>query len=115
MNDTPAPQTADGSSVIVIGAGPAGLTAAYELSKRGRVATVLKRVVFVQKVNGLLVHRDRWSARLVGSRGRGDVDRVRAGSPFPGVGTENGFQGFGRHDFGSRSHGRQADRIQVHP
>src|SRR3546814_1167528 len=39
-----APDTnpADVGSVVVIGAGPAGLTAAYELGKRGATATVLE-------------------------------------------------------------------------
>jgi protoporphyrinogen oxidase len=39
---TPTGPTADPGKVVVIGAGPAGLTAAYELGKRGGTATVLE-------------------------------------------------------------------------
>ncbi|MGH9562205.1 MAG: FAD-dependent oxidoreductase, partial [Terracidiphilus sp.] len=37
-----ATQSADSRNVVIIGAGPAGLTAAYTLSKRGVPATVLE-------------------------------------------------------------------------
>jgi protoporphyrinogen oxidase len=75
MNDTPAPQTADGSSVVVIGAGPAGLTAAYDLSKRGRVATVLEADDVVGGISRT-VERDGWRFDIGGHRFFTKVEEV---------------------------------------
>src|SRR3954453_14932414 len=41
-NDTPATGNASVGNVVIIGAGPAGLTAAYELTKSGVTSTVLE-------------------------------------------------------------------------
>src|SRR5256714_8735747 len=45
--------------VVVIGAGPAGLTAAYELGKRGQTATVLEADTVVGGISRT-AERDGW-------------------------------------------------------
>src|SRR5437763_16016909 len=54
-------------SIVVIGAGPAGLTAAYDLSKRGVAATILEAD---DQVGGIsrTVERDGWRFDLGGHR-----------------------------------------------
>jgi len=52
---------------VVIGAGPAGLTAAYELSKLGRTATVLEATDMVGGISRT-VERDGWRFDLGGHR-----------------------------------------------
>src|SRR5947208_784111 len=62
----PAPSPAD-VRVVVIGAGPAGLTAAYELSKRGVAATILEADDVVGGISRT-VERDGWRFDLGGHR-----------------------------------------------
>ncbi|MGH2706737.1 MAG: NAD(P)/FAD-dependent oxidoreductase, partial [Actinomycetota bacterium] len=53
--------------VVIIGAGPAGLTAAYELTKRGQRATVLEADRVVGGISRT-VHRDGWRFDIGGHR-----------------------------------------------
>ncbi len=64
--DASAPQPA-ASGVVIIGAGPAGLTAAYQLSKEGVAATILEAD---QVVGGIsrTVERDGWRFDIGGHR-----------------------------------------------
>ena len=55
------------SDVVIIGAGPAGLTAAYELARRGRVATVLEADEVVGGISRT-VERDGWRFDIGGHR-----------------------------------------------
>jgi protoporphyrinogen oxidase len=76
MTDTPAPSTpVDGGPVVVIGAGPAGLTAAYELAKRGRTSTVLEADDVVGGISRT-VERDGWRFDIGGHRFFTKVDEV---------------------------------------
>jgi protoporphyrinogen oxidase len=59
------PQQAD--DVVIIGAGPAGLTAAYELSRRGQRATVLESDDVVGGISRT-VERDGWRFDIGGHR-----------------------------------------------
>lgn len=61
--------------VVIIGAGPAGLTAAYELSKRGRVSTVLEADDVVGGISRT-VERDGWRFDIGGHRFFTKVDEV---------------------------------------
>jgi protoporphyrinogen oxidase len=63
VNEAPAPR----SDVVVIGAGPAGLTAAHELTRRGRPVTVLEAD---QVVGGIsrTVEREGWRFDIGGHR-----------------------------------------------
>src|SRR5438477_8179485 len=54
-------------SIVVIGAGPAGLTAAYDLSKRGVAATILEADDVVGGISRT-VERDGWRFDLGGHR-----------------------------------------------
>lgn len=65
MTDTTSP--AEAPSVVVIGAGPAGLTAAYQLGKRGIPVTVLEGT---DQVGGIsrTVERDGWRFDIGGHR-----------------------------------------------
>ena len=54
-------------STVVIGAGPAGLTAAYELGKAGRTATVLEADTVVGGISRTVV-RDGWRFDIGGHR-----------------------------------------------
>jgi monoamine oxidase len=70
MTDTSAPRTdlpADAREVVVIGAGPAGLTAALELGKRGATCTVLEADSVVGGISRT-VERDGWRFDLGGHR-----------------------------------------------
>jgi protoporphyrinogen oxidase len=70
MTDPAAPRTdlpADAREVVVIGAGPAGLTAALELGKRGAVCTVLEADDVVGGISRT-VERDGWRFDLGGHR-----------------------------------------------
>ena len=64
MSDQPVDLTSD---VVIIGAGPAGLTAAYELGKAGRQSTVLEAD---DQVGGIsrTVERDGWRFDIGGHR-----------------------------------------------
>jgi protoporphyrinogen oxidase len=64
--DAAVPQV-DGPDVVVIGAGPAGLTAAYELGKRGVPATVLEADGVVGGISRT-VQRDGWRFDIGGHR-----------------------------------------------
>ena len=66
----PATDTPPGSEVgevVIIGAGPAGLTAACELTKRGRTATVLEADDVVGGISRT-VERDGWRFDIGGHR-----------------------------------------------
>jgi protoporphyrinogen oxidase len=58
---------ANGAGVVIIGAGPAGLTAAYELGKLGRTSTVLEATDMVGGISRT-VERDGWRFDLGGHR-----------------------------------------------
>ena len=65
---TPPPEsTSDEPSVVIIGAGPAGLTAAFELVKAGRTSTVLEATDMVGGISRT-VERDGWRFDLGGHR-----------------------------------------------
>ena len=74
---SPDPQTTESSAepVVIIGAGPAGLTAAYELSKRGRTSTVLEADDVVGGISRT-VERDGWRFDIGGHRFFTKVDEV---------------------------------------
>src|SRR5437764_980881 len=55
------------SNVVIIGAGPAGLTAAYELGKRGETATVLEADTVVGGISRT-VEREGWRFDIGGHR-----------------------------------------------
>jgi len=65
----------DTPAVVIIGAGPAGLTAAYELSKRGRTATVLEADDVVGGISRTVV-RDGWRFDIGGHRFFTKVEEV---------------------------------------
>src|SRR5258708_34265434 len=54
-------------NVVVIGAGPAGLTAAYQLSKRGAPSTILEADTVVGGISRT-VERDGWRFDIGGHR-----------------------------------------------
>ena len=63
-----APQTAqDGPEVVIVGAGPAGLTAAYQLTKRGVASTVLEADDVVGGISRT-AQRDGWRFDIGGHR-----------------------------------------------
>src|SRR5690606_13491719 len=72
--DAPLAVTGD---VVIIGAGPAGLTAAYELSKAGRASTVLEAT---DEIGGTsrTVERDGWRFDIGGHRFFTKVPEVEA-------------------------------------
>jgi len=61
------PRGADGLKVVVIGAGPAGLTAAYQLGKEGAAATVLEADSVVGGISRT-AQRDGWRFDIGGHR-----------------------------------------------
>ena len=63
--------------VVVIGAGPAGLTAAHELSKRGARCTILESDDVVGGISRT-VERDGWRFDIGGHRFFTKVPEVRA-------------------------------------
>ena len=65
VTDTEAPEPTP--NVVVIGAGPAGLTAAYQLSKRGVTATVLEADTVVGGISRT-AQRDGWRFDIGGHR-----------------------------------------------
>ncbi len=78
--DTPAtgtPATDTPAAVVIIGAGPAGLTAAWELTKRGRTATVLEADSVVGGISRT-VERDGWRFDIGGHRFFTKVPEVEA-------------------------------------
>jgi protoporphyrinogen oxidase len=75
-NSATAPTPAD-SAVVVIGAGPAGLTAAYELGRRGRRSRVLEADDVVGGISRTVV-RDGWRFDIGGHRFFTKVPEVRA-------------------------------------
>ena len=74
------PRSASARNVVVIGAGPAGLTAAYELGKRGETALVLESD---SQVGGIsrTVERDGWRFDIGGHRFFTKVKTVTARWP----------------------------------
>jgi protoporphyrinogen oxidase len=72
-----APTTADPGTVVVIGAGPAGLTAAYELGKAGHPCTVLEGTDVVGGISQTVV-RDGWRFDIGGHRFFTKVRQVEA-------------------------------------
>ncbi len=67
----------DADRVVIIGAGPAGLTAAYELVKTGRTATVLEADDMVGGISRT-VERDGWRFDIGGHRFFTKVPEVEA-------------------------------------
>jgi protoporphyrinogen oxidase len=67
VSDLDARDPAECPQVVVIGAGPAGLTAAYQLSKRGNAATVLEADDVVGGISRT-VERDGWRFDVGGHR-----------------------------------------------
>src|SRR3989337_859385 len=63
-DDVPTPTT---PAVVVIGAGPAGLTAAYELTKAGHASTILEADDIVGGISRT-VERDGWRFDIGGHR-----------------------------------------------
>ncbi len=61
------PSTDDAGQVVVIGAGPAGLTAAYELARRGKSCTVLEADTVVGGISRTVEH-DGWRFDIGGHR-----------------------------------------------
>ena len=59
--------SADAPEVVVIGAGPAGLTAAYELTRRGATPTILELDDVVGGISRTVV-RDGWRFDIGGHR-----------------------------------------------
>ena len=57
----------DSPTVVIIGAGPAGLTAAYELGRHGVVSTVLEADSVVGGISRT-VQRDGWRFDIGGHR-----------------------------------------------
>ena len=57
----------DADNVVIVGAGPAGLTAAYQLSKAGRTATVLEADSVVGGISRS-AERDGWRFDIGGHR-----------------------------------------------
>ena len=75
---TPDPTPSGGADdVVVIGAGPAGLTAAFELAKRGRTCTVVEADDVVGGISRTVV-RDGWRFDIGGHRFFTKVDEVEA-------------------------------------
>ena len=75
MTETsPIPATTP-EQVVIIGAGPAGLTAAYELAKRGQTCTVLEADDVVGGISRTVV-RDGWRFDIGGHRFFTKVDEV---------------------------------------
>lgn len=76
MTDATSPTTdAEAGRVVIIGAGPAGLTAAYELGRHGRTATVLEADNVVGGISQT-AQRDGWRFDLGGHRFFTKVQRV---------------------------------------
>ena len=69
--------TPDPGNIVIIGAGPAGLTAAYELAKRGITCTVLEADNVVGGISRT-VERDGWRFDIGGHRFFTKVDDVEA-------------------------------------
>jgi protoporphyrinogen oxidase len=74
-SDQPLGQESTGPHVVVIGAGPAGLTAAYALTKRGHAATVLEGDAIVGGISRT-AERDGWRFDIGGHRFFTKVKRV---------------------------------------
>jgi protoporphyrinogen oxidase len=68
---------AEGAGVVIIGAGPAGLTAAYELGRRGQTATVLEATDAIGGISQT-VERDGWRFDIGGHRFFTKVREVEA-------------------------------------
>ena len=68
-SDSTAPATSGGTAeqIVIIGGGPAGLTAAFELMKAGRTCTVLEATDMVGGISRT-VERDEWRFDLGGHR-----------------------------------------------
>ena len=64
-------------AIVVIGAGPAGLTAAYEIARRGGTSTILEADSVVGGIS-LTVVRDGWRFDIGGHRFFTKVPRVEA-------------------------------------
>ena len=76
-NDTATNQPTNPGDVLIIGAGPAGLTAAYELGKRGATCTVLESDDVVGGISRTVV-RDGWRFDIGGHRFFTKVPAVEA-------------------------------------
>ena len=73
----PRPAPTDPGAVVVIGAGPAGLTAAYQLGKAGHACTVLEATDVVGGISQTVV-RDGWRFDIGGHRFFTKVPQVEA-------------------------------------
>ncbi|HTN82005.1 MAG TPA: FAD-dependent oxidoreductase, partial [Acidimicrobiales bacterium] len=76
-DDTSTLAGAPTDQVVIIGAGPAGLTAAWELTKRGRTATILEADDVVGGISRT-VERDGWRFDIGGHRFFTKVPEVEA-------------------------------------
>lgn len=74
---TPPPPPEAVDAVVIIGAGPAGLTAAHELAKRGATATILEADTVVGGISRT-VERDGWRFDIGGHRFFTKVPEVEA-------------------------------------
>ncbi len=74
-SDTSASSSPASQRTVIIGAGPAGLTAAYELGRRGATATVLEADTIVGGISRT-VERDGWRFDIGGHRFFTKVRRV---------------------------------------
>ena len=71
----PAPPGDGAGSIVIIGAGPAGLTAAQELARAGVTSTVIEADDVVGGISRT-VQRDRWRFDIGGHRFFTKVQRV---------------------------------------
>jgi len=77
QNPSIAAHRPDLDAVVIIGAGPAGLTAAHELTKRGATATILEADTVVGGISRT-VERDGWRFDIGGHRFFTKVPEVEA-------------------------------------
>lgn len=70
------PDDSEVAQIVVIGAGPAGLTAAYELARRGKTSTVLEATNAIGGISQT-VERNGWRFDIGGHRFFSKLDEIR--------------------------------------